>query len=420
MVNEQDPSLQQIAQDLLGLLQSHRGQSLAAWEEAVRTYEGTNVDYVCIRGLAKVLTDAATFTPLPTPLPPASLRQQVFARGPVFTIPDIFHATTRQEVLQEVAQTLNFSAPELDEWLFADRRAAYLLTETGPVWTPTALLARYNLELARAALYWASHITIEVASNYKDLWKYIKFFKLMFWAESKQGGGYRIDLDGPISPFVTATLRYGRQLAAFLPALLLCEGWKMQAHVYPPQARGETMYRLDHTCSLRSHFKSSGLFDSRLEADFAAEFEQKMGNKRGHWRLERESEVLLLGDTVMVPDFVFIDSRDETRRILVELVGFWHPNYLRRKVEKVRAANCAHLLLLVYKGLNVTAEAFQDVASEVIFFQHKPVLKEVMETVEAMADRIYGPLRSPCPRTRSKPERSRREKRRKTPKAATS
>jgi hypothetical protein len=47
--------------------------------------------------------------------------------------------------------------------------------------------------------------------------------------------------------------------------------------------------------------------------------------------------------------------------------------------------------LLVYEGLNITEEAFQDVESQVIFFKHKPVLKEVMETAEAMAERIYGP-----------------------------
>jgi uncharacterized protein len=393
MVHEQDPSLQQRAQDLIGLFHHYRGQTQAAWEEAVRAYEGAGVDYVLIRGLAKVLADAATFTPQPTPLPPAALREQVFARGPVFGEPDLFHATTREEVLREVATALGLSPRELDELLFADRGASYRLTETGPAWTPSGLLARYNLELARGALYWASHITIEVAGNYKDLWKYIKLFKLMFWAEPQRGGGYRIDLDGPISPFVSSTLRYGRQLAAFLPALFLCEQWRMHAYVHPPQGRGEMLYRLDHTCSLHSHFKRSGEFDSRLEADFAREFEQKVGGKRGHWQLTRESEVLLLGDTVMVPDFVLTDTKDEKRRILVELVGFWHPNYLRRKVEKVRAAQCAHLLLLVYKGLNVTEEAFQDVASEVIFFQHKPVLKEVMETVETMAERVYGPRR---------------------------
>jgi uncharacterized protein len=391
MVNEQDPSLQQKAQDLIGLFNRHQSQSQAAWEEAVRAYEGANVDYVFIRGLAKVLTDAAIFKPLTTPLPPATLREHVFSYGPVFEKPDIFHPNTRQEVLREVAETFELSLGELDEILFADRGASYRLMDPGPAWTPSMLLARYNLELARGALYWASHITIEVSSNYKDLWKFIKLFKLMFWAEPTRDGGYRIDLDGPISPFVSSTLRYGRQMAAFLPALLLCERWQMRAYVRPPQAHGETLYRLDHTCSLHSHFKSSGTFDSRLEEDFASEFEQKMGDKRGHWRMLRESEVILLGDTVMVPDFVLIDTHDEQRRILIELVGFWHPQYLRRKVEKVRAANCAHLLLVVYQGLNLTEETFEGTASEVIFFQNKPVLKDVMETVEAMANRIYGP-----------------------------
>src|SRR5437763_15699298 len=408
MVNEQDPSLQQIAQDVIGLLHRYRDQSQAAWEEAMRAYEGASVDYVLMRGLAKVLADAATFTPLTTPLPPATLREQVFARGPVFGNPDLFHTVTRQEVLQEVADAYGLSTGGLDEMLFADRRASYRLTDAGPAWSPSSLLARYNLELARGVLYWASHIRIEAASNYKDLWKYIKLFKLMFWAEPKREGGYRIDLDGPISPFVSSTTRYGRQMAAFLPALLLCEQWRLLARVRPPQATGEMSYQLDSTSSLRSFFKSSGLFDSRLEADFAGEFEQKMGSKRGHWQLTRESEVLLLGDTVMIPDFILVDDQDESRKIMIELVGFWHPEYLRRKIEKVRAANCAHLLLLVYQGLKSTEDAFQDAASEVIFFQNKPVLKEVMETVEAMAERVYGPRikrkRTRSPRRKAHPE----------------
>jgi uncharacterized protein len=393
MLDERDPCWLQSAKDLINLLQEQVGQSQAAWDRALESYVGERVDYVVVRGLAKILTDAATFTPLATPLPPIQLRERLFHYGPVFTSPQLFHPQTRYEVMKSLADELSISSEQVETTLFADRPATYLLSDAGPQWTPAGLLARYNLELARGVLYWASHITIEVASNYKDLWKFIKLFKLMFWAEPKQGGGYRIDLDGPISPFVSSTLRYGRQLAAFLPALLLCERWQMHAYVRPPQAKGETIYRLDHTCALRSHFKSSGIFDSRLEADFANEFEQKMGGKRGHWRLTRESEVLLLGDTVMVPDFVLVDTKDENRRILIELVGFWHPNYLRRKVEKVHAANCAHLLLLVYKGLNVTEEAFQDAASQVIFFQQKPVLKEVMETVEEMAERIYGPRR---------------------------
>ena len=393
MLDERDPFWLQTAADLIGLLRGQVVQAQEAWDRAVETYMGDRTDYIVVRGLAKVLSDAATFTPVATPLPAVQVRERLFAYGPAFTTPQLFYPKTRHEVIEDVADELGITSELVEATLFADRPATYLLSDAGPEWTPEGLLARYNLELARGVLYWASNITIEAASNYKDLWKYIKFFKLMFWAEPKREGGYRIELDGPISPFVSSTLRYGRQMAAFLPALFLCEQWKMVAAVHPPQAGTTVTYQLDSSSGFQTHFKQSGLFDSRLEADFASEFEQKMGGKRGYWRLERESELLLLGDTVMVPDFVLIDTKDESRRILIELVGFWHPNYLRRKVEKVRAANCAHLLLLVYKGLNITEDAFGDVTSEVIFFQEKPVLKEVMETVEKMAERVYGPRR---------------------------
>jgi uncharacterized protein len=390
MLNEHDPYWLQTATDLIALFRQHQDQSQETWHKTLEAYEGERIDYIVVRGLAKVLADAATFTPLPTPLPPLQLRERLFAYGPVFTTPQLFHPQARSEVVQSVADELGICVDQIEATLFADRPATYILGDTGPEWTPEGLLARYNLELARGVLYWASSVQIEVHSNYKDLWKYLKLFKLMFWARLQEDG-YLIDLDGPISPFVNATMRYGRQFAAFLPALLFCERWRMVAAVRPPQTGTLGAYRLDYTSSLQTHFKQSGLFDSRLEADFAREFEQKMGEKRGHWRLFRESEVLLLGDTVMIPDFLLVDDQDESRKILIELVGFWHPDYLRRKVEKVRAANCQHLLLLVYQGLNVTEEAFQDVASEVIFFQNKPVLKEVIETVEAMADRLYGP-----------------------------
>src|SRR5256885_499027 len=209
MLDEHDSYWQQTAQDLIALLRQHAGQSLAAWDRTLDTYMGERVDYVVVRGLAKVLSDAATFLPLTTPLAPVELRERLFARGPAFTTPQLFHPQARCEVVQSVADELGISAEQVEATLFADRPATYLLTDVGPAWTAQELLGRYNLELARGVLYWASQVQIEVHSNYKDLWKYLKLFKLMYWAEP-QPDGYRIDLDGPISPFVRATTRYGR------------------------------------------------------------------------------------------------------------------------------------------------------------------------------------------------------------------
>jgi hypothetical protein len=309
----------------------------------------------------------------------------LFKNGPAFVRPDLFHPHQRQDVLHSIAAEYGLTADSIEAALFADLPAAYIMTDAGHAWTPDGLLARYNLELARGVLYWSDRLTVEVFDGYKDFWKYLKLFKLMFWATPHpNGAGYHIELDGPISPFVKATTRYGRQFAAILPALLLGEKWQMSASVRPPQHDRTVKYELNYTSPLRSHFKRSGEFDSRLEADFAAEFHAKFGDERGKWRLTREDEVLLIGDTVMIPDFAFTHKEDG-RRALVEIVGYWHPEYLQRKITKAREAQRSDLILLVYEGVNLTEDRLINVPGEVLYFPNKPVLKDVLAAVERAA-----------------------------------
>lgn len=199
--------------------------------------------------------------------------------------------------------------------------------------------------------------------------------------------GYHITLFGPISPFVKSTIRYGLQFAKFMPVLLLCRNWQMEADIQLPgiSSRSPHRYILDDSTKLRTHFTSSGLFDSRLEADFAAEFEAKYGGATRVWELAREDELIVLGDTVMIPDFS-LTHRKEGRRALLEIVGFWQPDYLRRKLAKVREAGRRDLILLVYESANVAEGTFEAVsAGEVLTFSRKPVLKEVLAAVERCA-----------------------------------
>ncbi|MBN1564537.1 MAG: DUF790 family protein [Anaerolineae bacterium] len=383
-VHESDHWLR-IAAQMIALFRAHEGQPQYAWEGALENFEGDSIDYVVIRGLAKVLTDAATFETIESPVSPAAIREQVFALGPVFPTIDLFHQLTREDVFAQVAQENGLDPEHVAMLLFADRPAEYVMVDAGPDWSPAALLARYNLELARGVLYWSRLMHIDIFDNYKDFWRYLKLFKLMFWATAKPGGGYHVELDGPISPFVKSTTRYGRQFAAFLPALLLCDRWQMQADVRPPQFDAGLIYQLDDQTALRSHFKQSGAFDSRMEADFAAEFHAKFGDKRQGWELTREDEVILLGDTVMIPDFTLTHHKTG-RKAVIEIMGFWHPDYLRRKVAKVKAAQQRNLILLVYEGVNLTPDQLDNVPSQVLYFKNKPVLKEVMALVEAVAE----------------------------------
>jgi len=394
-----DEGYLKMAADLTALYRDHVGRKRGDLEEAIADYEGESLDYPVIRGLAKTLSDGCHFASEP-PLDPRTLREHLFLRaaerGPVVAHPDLLHRTTHDEIISEAAAELGFSTQTVEQALYADLSEEQVLQEV-PQLSPRELIERYNLELARGLLYWASEMRIFVGDGYKDVFKFIKLFKLMHTirearevrSEPGRIGGYEITLDGPISPFVQATIRYGRQMAKFLPALLLCRNWKMEADIHipsPPGTRdaqkGPLLYRLDPRSGLRSHYRASGTFDSKLEEDLAAEFEARYGQTRRQWELRREDEIIPLGDTVMIPDFSF--THKDGRRALLEIVGFWHPNYLKRKVEKLRQAERKDLIVLVYEGVKCSQEDLE-VPGEVLFFKKKPVLKKVLEAVERCA-----------------------------------
>lgn len=411
-----------VAGDLIALVQRHVGRSRGALADALRDYEGDNLDYPVIRGLAAVLEGRCTFNNNP-PVAPDVLRATLFGQGPVTRKQNLFHPTSRTDVIADAATQYNLTSVQVEASLFADLAEEQILLDPGEPIGAGDLIARYNLEVARGLLYWAREVRLRVHDNYKDLLKFIKLFKLMFTVRllekqdarskgqetngkrqklhseqpetcnqqpvtsSPQPYGYTITLHGPISPFVTSTIRYGLQFAKFMPALMLCDRWEMEADVQPPgiPRREPLHYTLDVSTDLRTHFKSSGPFDSQLEADFAAEFEEKYGGAERKWELAREDELIVTGDTVMVPDFSFTHRKDG-RRALLEIVGFWHPNYLRRKLEKVRQAGRSDLILLVYKGANVAEDAFEEAsAGDVLMFTNKPVLKDVLAAVERCA-----------------------------------
>lgn len=380
-----------LAGQLIALFKKHAGHTRGQLAEALRDFEGDSLDYPVIRGLAAVLEARCTFESNP-PVEPAQLRAALFEKGPVTQQRDLFSQTTRRQAVAEIAARFSLSEPQVETALFADLAEEQILLDSGDPLTPAELIARYNLELARGLLYWAREMRLEVGDSYKDVFKYIKLFKLMY-AVSQADSGYRVTLYGPISPFVKSTIRYGVQFAKFLPALLLCNRWRMEADIQPPKNPGHEplTYRLDDRSQLRTHFKASGLFDSRLEADFAAEFEEKYGGVKRKWELKREDELIVLGDSVMIPDFS-LTHRQDGRRALLEIVGYWHPNYLKRKLEKVRQAGRHDLILLVYESANVAEGAFEAAsAGEVLTFARKPVLKEVL----AAAERCAAPAEPP-------------------------
>jgi predicted nuclease of restriction endonuclease-like RecB superfamily len=224
-----------------------------------------------------------------------------------------------------------------------------------------------------------------IPARYKQLFKFIKFYQLLHSITGDLNSGYEILLDGPMSMF-RLSKKYGLQMSTFLPALLLCTKWKMEAEIVTdgekPNERGKTRFFVmsSNKHTLESHYKDAAQYDSLLEEKFAKAFKKL----KTDWRLERETEIVNLKDTVFIPDFTF-RHKDDGRVALFEIVGFWRSDYLKRKIDKLQRAGLEHLIVAVSANLKVNEEDFRDVPGSIFFFKTSINPKEVLKRLEKVA-----------------------------------
>jgi len=181
---------------------------------------------------------------------------------------------------------------------------------------------------------------------------------------------YGIRLTGPVS-VLHATRRYGVNFARLLPGLLSCRQWRMHAKLN--FGRLCAFFRLDSASGLRGHHPEGKLFDSSLEENFA----RKFGEERQGWKLEREADILVKGQKVFVPDFVF--RHRDGRKVFFEIVGFWTPEYLQAKWKTLSLFREQPILVSVSKrdALAGAAEIPKDVLTHSEALQVRPILKRL-------------------------------------------
>jgi predicted nuclease of restriction endonuclease-like RecB superfamily len=125
--------------------------------------------------------------------------------------------------------------------------------------------------------------------------------------------------------------------------------------------------------------------DSLMEEDLARVLRDKIGDARDGWTLVREDALVMLrGGSVFLPDFTL--RHHDGREALVELVGYWTPEYLAEKLRKVGESGLDNLVLVVSRRLGVGATALAE-ASEgpVVWFTDRPSARPVLEAAERVA-----------------------------------
>lgn len=360
--------------------------------QALRRQERRVRDARRLAGIAKALLDLCEFRPLPGSERSPEVREALFlARGELWPpVPGDPEAPYRA-----AADLLGLPPEEVERLLYADRPSERVLVRA-PRMDGRALLDRYNLELARAVLLDAVRVVVSARGGWRGIFRAVKLARLMYRIEPAGPETYRVEITGPAARFVTRPQRYGARLALVVPALVRAPAWTLDAEILradgaPGGPRRTLHFRLDARAPLgpgggRTDRPRQPSYDSRWERALADDFAEKLGPEREGWRLAREETPIALGDELFLPDFTL--RHQDGRVALVEILGFWTPEYLETKLRKVRAAGLENLILVVYRGLaaaDVPADIEAASAGPVLWFANRPRIGPVMEAAERVA-----------------------------------
>jgi predicted nuclease of restriction endonuclease-like RecB superfamily len=376
-----------LAAELIGLFEDARGNTRGELNRQLQELEGESTDYRIKRGLAHLL-ESDSFSQFETisPLDPPALRQQVFALS-AQTVPGL-QAT--QAILEKLADSLTQElgrevlSEQIRSGLYADLPNNQILTRFDPP-TPEALLHRYNLSQVQGVFYRASHVTINAHRNdpgeYKLLFRYLKLFSLMTYIEGDADHGFTLTIDGPTSLFKPNT-HYGLKLAMMLPALLHVTKWSLTATLqlkdtYSGKIRSGR-FTLNSNCELVSHYPPGKTYDSMLEEGFC----DRWAKAKTEWKLEREVDLIPIPGSVMIPDFRLVHP--DGRSFLLEIVGYWRPEYLKKKFSQVRQAGRNDLILAISERLNLEKAGVNvtDAPARIVWFKDQLLPKTVLEVLE--------------------------------------
>ena len=220
---------------------------------------------------------------------------------------------------------------EIESDLFADVIECQRLDQLEtPNLTAAELLAQYNVAQTQAALYRCVEMRIDAGTDWSRIAKATKLSRLMHHIERLPcDRGYRFHVNGPAS-VLRQTQRYGVAMAKLLSTLLSCRDWRAQAVIRGPKRHLFRM-RLSDRDGLRGTVLPAPEFDSALEARVDRYWQR---HPVDGWAMTRHSDLLFQNQTVYTPDFMLRRCDDDTR-IFIEVVGFWTPEYLADKAERL-------------------------------------------------------------------------------------
>ena len=267
------------------------------------------------------------------PLKPERVRQAVFEEGA--------RHSNRDEALDAAAARLATTREQVLCSLFADRPLARRLRPAAKVPSAREVVLRYNLSLLQGLLLRATELDVFARCHVHSVVRFAKLRRLLCTYDTMDDA-LRISLSGPLS-VLHQTTKYGHALAGFVPAAVATPGWSIEARC---RVAGESVgLRASASDPIASTHVLPKDFDSGVERHLARDV-RRLGTP---WQIARETEAIRAGGRVFFPDFTL--SREGKDRILVEIVGYYTPEYLASKLRVLRDAGLKRIIVCVDESL---------------------------------------------------------------------
>jgi predicted nuclease of restriction endonuclease-like RecB superfamily len=381
-LDREAPHWLEAAESLLLLFREGSGMTRGELGAEIDELFGGDAATQVYRGLAKVLEDRAEFEVV-ADAPPEEVREKVFTAAADYrqqlrsAPPGPAHRAhfRRDEVLSAVAEELKLEPEAIVRSLFADLRDENRLLRFEDL-TAQRLIDRYNVALAQAILLRSVHVKAEVRrenpARLRQLFRRLKFHRLLYQVEGSMRDGYVFQIDGPLSLF-SATTKYGLQVALFLPALLHCADFRLEAELRWGKKREPRSFYLDSRDGLISHQADTGTF---VPAELTA-FVERFRQVAPDWEISQSTEVIELGrDGVWVPDYRLVYTPTGTD-VFLDVLGFWKRSSVERLTRLLSREGRHRFILAISDRLKVDEDALQDLQGPILRFKEIPNATEL-------------------------------------------
>lgn len=360
-----------IAKSLIAIFNEHVGNKYKDLQQDLNAFEEGNKDYKVIRGLSTLLERDCEFETNST-LDSVKIRSFLFERGLII---DDFE---RNQIIEQACDFFKGSKEEIEEAFFSDLPEGKILIKLPPI-SALDLIKRYNLSLTQTLLFNALELTISIEGNYQQIFRQINYLGLMYEVEKNDSEIYFIKITGPAS-LLRITKKYGTSFAYLFNYIIKADKWSLSAKIEMKSGNEPRIYDFklnsEDSVLLYKNMVENDIFDSEVEAQFYKDFKlYNMG-----WEIKREPTIIRTKNYITVPDFGFYKHG---RELFLEVVGFWTPEYVKKKIWKLKNAE-TKIMVAVNQNLNCEKGDFP---SEVIFYKDRIPVKPIIKILKKIDEK---------------------------------